>query len=72
MANCIHGGLSQFSRRGEHRGVYWLGRRENGTFPLASREGDRSMFLADRLSEKYVSSPKNGPVPSQSVNAWKE
>jgi len=39
-----------------------LDRRENGTVPLARREGDRSMFSANRLFAKYVGSPKNGPV----------
>ena len=59
----ILGGLSQFSRRDGRCDVNWLDRRENGTVPLASREGDRSMFSADRLSAKCVFSPKNGPVP---------
>ena len=44
----------------------WLDRRKNGTVPLALREGDRSMFSANRLSAKYAFSPKNGPVPRPS------
>jgi hypothetical protein len=58
----VHRGLSRFSR---HRGcchTQMLDRRENGTVPLALREGDRSMFSANRLFAKYVGSPKNGPV----------
>ncbi|MCD4726264.1 MAG: UDP-N-acetylmuramate--L-alanine ligase [Pirellulales bacterium] len=32
-----------------------------------AREGDRSMFSANRLSAECVFRPKNGPVPSQSA-----
>jgi hypothetical protein len=38
--------------------------RENGTVPLASREGDRSMFSANVFLVEYDLPPKNGPVPS--------
>ncbi len=48
-----------------------LDRRENGTVPLALREGDRSVFSANRLFAKYVGSPKNGPVPNQGVNGYR-
>ena len=34
----------------------------------ASREGNGAMFSANRFSEKYAFSPKNGPVPRQPVN----
>ena len=64
------GGLSQFSRREWHCRMNWLDRRENGTVPLALREGDRSMFSASRLSAKCAFSPKNGPVPSRTVNGY--
>ena len=33
-------------------------------------EGDRSMFLANVFLTKHDFSPKNGPVPSQPVNAY--
>jgi len=39
-------GLSQFSRRDSRPVENTLDRRENGTVPLAPREGDRSMFSA--------------------------
>ncbi|MCD4726738.1 MAG: hypothetical protein K8R46_03690, partial [Pirellulales bacterium] len=59
----VHRGLSQFSRREGHCLEKSLDRRENGTVPLAPREGDRSMFSANRLPAKCVFRPKNGPVP---------
>ena len=43
----VHRGLSRFSRRvGRNLGKV-LNRRDNGTVPLAPREGDRSMFSAN-------------------------
>ncbi|MCD4727598.1 MAG: hypothetical protein K8R46_08050, partial [Pirellulales bacterium] len=42
---------------------------EGGT-SLRPREGDRSMFSANRLPAKCVFRPKNGPVPSQPANAY--
>ena len=66
----VHRGLSRFSRRKRDGFVKELPRRENGTVPLASREGDRSMFSACGLSAKYVFPPKNGPVPDRGVNAY--
>ena len=30
------------------------------------------MFSAQRLSEKYAFSPKNGPVPERPVNAYRK
>ncbi len=65
------GGLSQFSRREERCENHKLDRRENGTVPLAPREGDRSMFSAWRRLAKCNLSPKNGPVPSCSRIGWK-
>ncbi len=65
-----HRGLSQFSRREGRCLGKSLDRRENGTVPLAPREGDRSMFSANRLPAKRIFQPKNGPVPSQPVNAY--
>ncbi len=38
--------------------------RSQGTVPLAPREGDGSMFSANRLPAKCVFRPENGPVPS--------
>ena len=70
LAVTVHRGLSQFSRRGKRYDANRLDRRENGTVPLAPREGDRSMFSAQRLSEEYAFSPKNGPVPERPVNAY--
>ncbi len=58
-------GLSQFSRREGPCDEKSSDHRENGTVPLASREGDRSMFSADSFSDNCVSPPKNGPVPRQ-------
>jgi hypothetical protein len=46
--------------------------RENGTVPLALREGDRSMFSANRLFPKHVRTPKNGPVPDHDINGYQE
>jgi hypothetical protein len=66
----VHRGLSRFSRRKRYNAVKMLNCRENGTVPLAPREGDRSMFSAYRLSAKYVFPPKNGPVPDWAVNAY--
>jgi hypothetical protein len=67
----VHRGLSRFSRRQGR----WVGKvlncRENGTVPLASLEGDRSMFSANVFLVEYVFPPKNGPVPSQPVNGYK-
>jgi len=57
-------GLSQFSRRDSRPVEKTLDRRENGTVPLAPREGDRSMFSAKGFFAKYVFRPKNGPVPT--------
>jgi hypothetical protein len=37
---------------------------------FVTREGDRSMFSADRLSAKCGFPPKNGPVPNQGVNGY--
>jgi hypothetical protein len=44
--------------------------RSQGTVPLASREGDRSMFSADVFLVECDFPPKNGPVPSQPVNGY--
>jgi len=41
-----------------------------GTVPLALREGDRSMFSANRLFAEHIYSPKNGPVPGRGVNGY--
>ena len=60
----VRRGLSRFLR---HRGYCAANpsyRRENGTVPLAPREGDRrSMFSADVVLAKHDFSQKNGPVP---------
>jgi hypothetical protein len=50
--------------------VMWktLDRYENGTVPLTPREGDRSMFSANRLFAKHDRTPKNGPVPDHGVD----
>ncbi len=63
-------GLSQFSRRKQHDLGKSPDRRENGTVPLAPREGDRSMFSADDLPVKSDFSPKNGPVPPPLKSLW--
>jgi len=52
--------------------VNQLDRRENGTVPLVSREGDRSMFSADDFLAKHGFPPKNGPVPSRPVNGYRQ
>ena len=70
--NPVHRGQSRFSRRKRYNAVKMLKRRENGTVPLAPRQGDRSMFSAYQLSAKYVFPPKNGPVPDWAVNAYKK
>ncbi len=66
----VHRGLSQFSRRQLRCLRKTLSRRENGTVPLAPREGDRSLFSEDVLLTKHVFPPKNGPVPNRPVNGY--
>ena len=65
----VHRGLSRFLRRRGYCTANPHDRRENGTVPLAPREGDRSMFSADVVLAKHDFSPKNGPVPNRAVNA---
>jgi hypothetical protein len=72
LEKSVNRGLSQFSRREEHCVVSGLDRRESGSVLLAPREGDRSMFSADRLSDQCAFSPKNGPVPRQPVMDYRK
>ena len=66
----VHRGLSRFLRRRGYCAANPHYRRENGTVPLMPPEGDRSMFSANVVLAKHDFSPKNGPVPNRTVNAY--